>query len=82
MSEEKEKLKTLKDYEFGGMDGVLLREEAKKWIDKHLKKEECSICRDELREAKRLISKKKYGTAQDMINEIIRAYREIQSEVQ
>jgi len=56
--------------------------EAKKWIDKHLKKEECSICRDELREAKRLISKKEYGAAQDMIDEIIGAYREIQSEVQ
>ena len=30
MSEEE--LKTLKDYEFGGFDGVMLREEAKKWI--------------------------------------------------
>ena len=53
---------------------------AKKWIDKHLKKEECSICRDELREAKRLISKKKYGAAQDMIDEIIRAYKELKQE--
>lgn len=30
----KKELKTLKDYEFAGMDGVMLREEAKKWISK------------------------------------------------
>lgn len=52
--------------------------EAKKLIDKHLKKEECSICRRELKEAKHLISKKKYEVAREKIIEIIEAYKEIQ----
>lgn len=56
--------------------------EARKWVDMHLTKEGCSICRDELKEAKRLMSRGKHGAAKDMIDEIIGAYREIQSEVQ
>lgn len=53
--------------------------EARKWVDMHLTKEGCSICRDELKEAKRLMSRGEHGAAKDMIDEIIGAYREIQS---
>lgn len=50
---------------------------AKKWINKYLKKEECSICRHDLKEAKHLISKGEHEAAQEKIVEIIEAYKEI-----